>query len=539
MKRTGLLLLLIVAFILPGCGKKKEGLTETPRGLEVAFKEKITSLDPRIGATRPSNIVIRMLFEGLMRIDNEGHVVPGLAEKYEVSEDRMTYTFYIRPCHWSNGDPITAYDFEFAWKRSIKPDSAQSGCCVFYPIKNAARCFEGKAKIEEVGIKALTDRIFVVELEHPAPYFLELTSTSYFAPVPKKVVLENKDWAKALTDNFVSSGPFRLRSWVKGNSMQLDRNPFYWDTDNVQIANINITILPYEYDHIKLFEERKIDWVGQPLVPISSEMIEKLQDIQYQSSVGLLAYFCNVNRYPLNNKNLRKALAYGVNRKDIADYIFYEGGTPAQSLLNPLLSKEKQDVYFQDNDGAKAALYLRMALNELGIDLGDLPEIVLSYPNTSLQSRVAHEIQKQWKENLGITVKLEPSDKPRFFDKISKGNHQIASSMWKGLLLDPIHLLETMGSTLGMNILTAWKDPEFVKLMDQIRSETNPVKSQKLIATAEAYLLEEMPIIPICFGSVCFSKSERLKDVYISPLFGVDFTHAYFLEDENVKRKIR
>lgn len=536
MKRILTLLLLITSLVISGCGRKKEPLIETSRGLEIGFKEKVTSLDPRLGLTRPSNIVIRMLFEGLIRMDEHGNLVSGLAERYEISEDRLTYTFYIRPCHWSNGDPITAHDFEFAWKRSIEPSSAQSACSVFYPIKNVSRCVEGKAKIEEVGIKALTDRILVVQLEHVAPYFLELTTTTFFSPVPKRVVLENKDWANGVDGNFVSSGPFRLRCWKRGSHMRLDRNPFYWNTDTVQISNINIRVLPYEYDHLQLYEEHKLDWVGQPLITVTSEVIEKLQNVEYQSSIGLLAYFCNVDCYPLNNKHLRKALAYGINRKTIADYIFYEGGTPAQSLLNPLLREGKQEVYFQDNDGAKAALHLRMALNELGMDLGDLPEIVLSYPNTVLQSRVAQEIQKQWKQNLGIVVKLDPMDKPRFFDKVLKGEHQIASTMWKGLLLNPIHLLETMGSTLGTNVLTLWEDPEFSKLMEQIRYETNPQIVEKLIGTAEAYLIEEMPIIPICFGSVCFSKNASLKNVYVSPLFSVDFSQAYFVEEDEARR---
>ena len=318
--------------------------------------------------------------------------------------------------------------------------------------------------------------------------------------------------------------------------MKLDRNPFYWNTDRVQISNIHIKILPYEYDHLQLYEQHKLDWVGQPLITVTSEMIEKLQQVEHQTSIGLLAYFCNVDSYPLNNKHLRKALAYGINRKNIAHYIFYEGGTPAQSLLNPLLRDGEQGVYFQDNDGAKAALHLRIALNELGMDLGDLPEIVLSYPNTALQTRVAHEIQKQWKENLGIVVKLDPMDKPRFFDKVLKGEHQIASTMWKGILLNPIHLLETMGSTLGTNVLTLWEDPEFKKLIDQIRNETNPKDVQKFIRTAEAYLIEEMPIIPICFGSVCFSKNARLKNVYVSPLLQVDFSQAYFVEDDESRR---
>ncbi|MCB1083841.1 MAG: peptide ABC transporter substrate-binding protein [Simkania sp.] len=536
MKRILPLLLIIACLGITGCGRKKEPLLEASRGLEIGFKENVTSLDPRLGLTRPSNIVIRMLFEGLMRVSEQGQLVPGLAERYEVSEDRLTYTFYIRSCHWSNGDPVTAHDFEFAWKRSIEPSSAQSGCSVFYPIKNVSRCVEGKAKIEEVGIKALTDRILVVELEHPAPYFLELTTTTFFSPVPRRVVQENKDWANGIDGNFVSSGPFRLRSWKRGSQMKLDRNPFYWNTDNVHISDISIKILPYEYDYLQLYEQHKLDWVGQPLTTISSEVIEKLQHVEHQTSVGLLAYFCNVDSYPLNNKHLRKALAYGINRKTIADYIFYAGGTPAQSLLNPLLREGDKEVYFQDNDAAKAALYLRIALNELGTDLGDLPEIVLSYPNTQLQSRVAHEIQKQWKQNLGIVVKLDPMDKPRFFDMVLKGEHQIASTMWKGILLNPIHLLETMGSTLGTNVLTYWEDPEFAKLIEQIRCETNPQKAQKLIGTAEAYLIEEMPIIPICFGSVCFSKNEHLKNVYVSPLFNVDFSQAYFLEEEQMRR---
>lgn len=538
MRSSGIFLLLLYTVCLLGCGKKKEDRTPESKGIEICFKEKIHSLDPRVGISRPSTTVIRMLFEGLMRLDVEGNVTHGLAERYEISEDRKIYTFYLRPCHWSNGDPITAYDFEFAWKRSIDPKTAQASSSVFYPIKNTSRCLEGKSKVEEVGITALTDRILVVELEHPAPYFLELTTASLLSPIPKKLVLESQQWANPGHCDFVSSGPFRLRKWKRGQELVIDRNPFYWNSDDVKIPQIKIHILHDEQDQLRLFEEKKIDWLGQPLSPFSAEGLEGLTQVEHKTALGLLAYFCNVNCYPLNNKNLRKSLAFAIDRSAIANYIFYEGGTPAQALLNPLLFDRGQKVYFNDHDRTKAALHLRAALTELGMDLKDLPEIVLSYPKTPLQYRVAHEIQKQWKETLGISVKLDPLDKPRFFDLVSKGEHQIASSMWKGLLLDPIHMLETMGSTLDVNILTYWQDREFTSIIDQLRLETDEKKKQNLIGKAEAYLIEEMPIIPICFGSVCYSKNQRLKNVYVSPLFRVDFTHAYLVEDCEFKREV-
>lgn len=533
MRRNALLLLLLIALFCVGCGKKKEEVSHRFNGLEICFKEQVTSIDPRIGTARPSNSVVSMLFEGLMSADIDGNLTLALAEKYEISEDLQTYTFYIRPCHWSNGDPISAYDFEYAWKRSINPLTAQPSGHAFYPIKNASKCLEGKSKIEEVGITAVNNRILVVELEHPAPYFLELVSTSLFSPIPKDIVLKNSDWANQSSDKFISSGPFRLRKWKRGQFLQMDRNPFYWNADEVHISEIMIKILPDEYDRLRLFEENKTDWIGQPVAPFSSELVGELHYVEHQPSLGLLAYFCNVESYPFNNTNLRKALAYSIDRKTIADHIFYEGATPALSLLNPLLNGQKQSTYFhEEHEGAKAALYLRIALTELGMDLGDLPELVLSYPNTSLQSRVAQVIQKQWKDHLGLVVRLDPLDKPRFFDQVKKGQHQIASCMWKGLLLDSSHFLETMGSTLGMNILTHWRAPEFLKIIEQLRTETNPSKKGNLISKAEHFLMEEMPIIPICFGSVCFLKSERLKDVYVSPLYRVDFKHAYLIDDE-------
>lgn len=539
MRRIWLLFLFLIVFSICSCQRKKEVAKEKSRALELCFKEKIISLDPRFGTSRPSSLVIKMLFEGLMRLDSNGNLVPGLAEEYEISEDRKTYIFYIRNCHWSNGDPITAYDVEFSWKRAIDPRSAKTSSYLFCPIKNASSCFEGKSKIEEVGIKALNDRILVVNLEHPAPYFLELTTTSSFSPIPKRVALEHKNWATHKIDDFVSSGPFRLRSWKRGQQLTMDRNPFYWNADGVKIPKIDIKIFPDEQDQVRLFRAKQIDWLGQPLAIFSSEIFEGLKNVDYQTSSSLLACFCNVNSYPLNNKNLRKALAFGINRKAIAEHLFHQGGMSAQTLLNPLLTDRNQEGYFHDNDCIKAALHLRVALNELGMNLGDLPEMTLSYPNTPLQSRVAHEIQRQWEKNLGISVKLDPFDSPRFFDHVTKGNHQIASSIWEGLLLNPIHMLETMGSTLGKNILTNWHSFEFSKIVDRLRIETDVKKTEKLIREAESYLIEEMPIIPICFSSVYFSKNQRLKNVYISPVSHVDFTYAYFQENDESRSEVR
>lgn len=520
-----------------GCGKGK-GFSKGKKGnrmVNVAIASSVRSLDPRVGNEYPSAFVIRMIYEGLMRMGEDGQLFPGMAESYEISDCHTIYTFHLRSAHWSNGDPVTAYDFEYAWKKAVDPHFAKTGAFTFYAIKNVEACLQGKVDVGEVGIKAVDDKTLVVELDHPAPYFLSLTSCPTFMPINKRIDLEKSDWAHHVDGYFTCNGPFIVEKWKKGDSLILKKNAKYWNEKDVALPGVQVLVVEDAMTQFYLYEKGKIDWFGDPILgAIPAEILkdETIRDqIQSREAFGLFWYFVNTEVYPFNNKNLRKALAYSINRKQIADHVLQMGERPAAGILARGFALQA-DPYFEDGNLQKARKHFQLALEELGLTKAEFPKIALSMSPRATSSRLNQAIQQQWHEALGIDVELDISEWPVHFTKLSKGDFQVGEVQWVSWLYDPIYLLETFRiKTLATN-MSRWEHPEYRHLLDLSDNELNAEKRKQHLREAESFLMEEMPVIPICFTRVCYMKNPRLKGVVISPLKELDFRWAYFSDEE-------
>ena len=526
-----ILYLAAFSLVFSGCGKKKD-LNQTKRFVRVCISSPIRSLDPRVGIERPAINAINMLFEGLMTRDSEGKLAMGQAERVEISEDQKVYTFYIRPAYWSNGDPVTAKDFEYAWKKAIDPETAQMGAFLFNPIKNASRCLEKKAFIHEVGISAISDQILVIELEHPTPYFLELTASTPYSPIPHKVALKDKKWAFCNIDLLVSNGPFLMRQWRKGKSLTLEKNPYYWDSENVAIPGICLYVVQEDSIRHLMYEQGQLDWMGDPLSPLSYDALEVYQekkDINVSDVYGINWLFINTKCPPLDNKNIRKALSYAVNRKNIVESLANTASLPTCRIFSQGDIDEGQDC-FMDDDQVYAQLLFRSALSELRLEHEDFPEITLSYNAVGNQAEIVHLIQNQWEKVLGIKVKLALLGKTLLFNQICQGNYQIGSMFWVSIIEDPIYMLNTFRSGHARANLSRWVNKKYQTLLSQSDYEQNPENRKKILVEAEKLLMEEMPIIPVCFGRALYMKDEKLENVSVSHLMEIDFKHATFTD---------
>jgi oligopeptide transport system substrate-binding protein len=525
------LLMTFMIFSMIGCAKKESEVSK--KGfLRVSLSTPISSLDPRIGVERPSTNIIRMLYEGLMTRGPNGELINGLAEKIKVSEDKKTYTFYLRPSCWSNGDPVTAYDFEYAWKKSINIKTAKLGAFHFNCIKNALRCLEGKASIHEVGINALNDHILVVELENPVPYFLELTACTTYSPLPHKMMQSDMQWPHVFKEPLVSNGPFSLKTWSKGKFLILEKNFSYWDADVVKIPGIYFFIEPEASIRHFMFDQKKIDWMGYPLSPLSSDAIEDCQKkykVEISDSHNILWFFINTKHPPFHNKNLRKALAFAIDRKTITQHLHHINYEPTFRVIKRNHFGEQSHCFCAE-DQVRAQLYFNSALSELGMEHHQFPEIILSYYDRGVYSKIAPLVQNQWEKNLGIKVKLDPLSKERLFSQMYQGKFQFCGQHWCSLIEDPIYMLDLFRSGQGNINISHWVNGEYRKLLIESDREQNPEKRQKLMLEAEKILLEEMPIIPICYGAALYMKQENLETVSVSPLMEINFKYATFVD---------
>jgi len=518
-------------FSMIGCAKKEVKINK--KGfLRVCLSTPVRSLDTRVGVERPSTNIVHMLYEGLMTRGPKGELINGLAEKVEISKDKKTYTFYLRPSYWSNGDPVTAYDFEYAWKKSIHSSTAQLGAFHFNCIKNAFQCLEGKTSIHEVGVNAVNDHILIVELENPVPYFLELTACTTYSPLPHKISQMIPNWTYDSKDPLISNGPFTLKKWCKGKFLIIEKNPIYWNSEIVKIPGIYLFIEPEASIRHFMFDQKKIDWMGYPLSPLSNDAIEACQKknkVEVSDTYNVLWFFINTKHPPFHNRNLRKALALAIDRKTITQHLHHTTYEPTFRIINRNYSGE-ESYCFKGEDREQAQLYFNSALSELGIERHQLPEITISYYNRGVYSKIIPLIQNQWEEAFGIKVKLDPLSKDRLFIQMFQGKFQFCGVNWASLIEDPIYMLDLFRSGQGNVNVSRWVNEEYRKLLSESDNEQNPEKRKKLLIKAEKVLLEEMPIIPICFGAALYMKHENLENVSVSPLMEIDFKYATFVD---------
>ncbi|RXT13832.1 peptide ABC transporter substrate-binding protein [Ammoniphilus sp. CFH 90114] len=510
-----------------------QGATEenkAPQVLRLNINSEPPTLDPGLAEDSTSGTLIRQMFEGLTRIGEDENPHEAAAEKIEVSEDLKTYTFTIREnAKWSNGDPVTAYDFEYAWERVLAPETAANYAYQLYVIKNAEKFNKGEIKdVNEVGIKATDERTLVVELENPTPYFLELTAFYTYMPVNKNIVEANKDWANDATDKYVSNGAFKLDKWEHNNIAEIVKNDQYWDADKVQLDRITFAMIEDHATAFNMFENGELDWAGAPTSDLPTDAIPTLKDqgrLNIYPIAGTYWYKFQTEKPPFNNVKMRKAFAYAMDRQTIIDNVTQADQIPAMGAVPPTMGL-KNEGYFKDNDLETAKKLFDEGLQELGMTKEEL-DVTLSYNTSESHQKIAQAIQDQWKKAFGIDVKLENMEWKVYLEEMHSGNYQVGRMGWLGDFNDPINFLELYKDKYGGNNDTLWENADFQRLLGESAVEADPDKRKQILAQAEQILMDEMPIAPIYFYTKSYVKDDKVKGVLLHGLGDVDYKYAY------------
>jgi len=526
MKRF-LLFMLLVSLLTGGCKAQQYKGSAGNRVVNLPVSMPVRSLNPRIANDSPSLHLMRMMYEGLMCLDSEGKTTFGIAESVDVSEDRLFYTFHLRDCQWTNGDAVTAHDFEHAWKQSVDPLKANIGAFIFHEIKNATACMERKVGVEEVGVRALDEKTLQVELEHPVAHFLTLVTATSFYPINKRIDLEHPDWSYAFERDVVCNGPFRPTTWKNDFEICFEKNKTYWNADVVKLDGIRVQIVPDATTQYYLYKKGEVDWMGQPFSSLPSQIIrdegfsKECGCIETQSIFWLAL---NTERLPFNNVNIRKSFAYAINRKEIMDNLSQFKERPAFGLFNGDLVLQ-EEPYFDDGNVEKARECFEKGLEELGMTKETLPPIVLSLSNRS--NSMAQAIQYQVYKALGVWMQLEHSDFAVLLNKVTKGDYLMGSFGWMGWL-DPIYTLEIFRTRSMSTNMSRWENAQYKEYLDRADYEIDHLKRREYLHCAEKLLMEEMPVIPLHFAAFAFVKNPKLKGVYVSRAKQIDFKYAYF-----------
>jgi oligopeptide transport system substrate-binding protein len=504
-----------------------EPAKKEPQVLRMNLHSEPPTADPGIAEDTTSGAIILATFDGLTRIGDDDKPHEAIAEKIDVSPDLLTYTFHLRDAKWSNGDPVTAHDFEYAWKRALDPKTASNYAYQLYYIKNGEKFNKGEIKdASQVGVKALDDKTLEVKLENPTPYFLELTAFRTYFPVNKKVVEANPKWANEAATH-VGNGPFKIESWEHKSKLVLVKNENYWDKDAVKLDRIEFSMVEDENTELSMFENGELDWAGAPMSDLPTDARPALKQsgkMITEPIAGTYWYKFNTEKPPFNNVKIRKAFAYAINRQAIIDNITQADQKPAMGAVPPSMAL-KPDGYFKDNDVETAKKLLAEGMKELGIS--KLPPITLSYNTSEGHKKIAEAIQDQWKKSLGVEVKLENKEWKVYLEDLHQGKFQIGRMGWLGDFNDPINFLELYKDKDGGNNDTRWEHPKFKELLNKSAVEPDPEKRKAILAEAEAILMDEMPIAPIYFYTQSYVKKDYVKGVQLTGLGDVDWKWAY------------
>lgn len=488
-------------------------------------------LDPALVPDTYSGIMIKNLMEGLTRPDAEGEPEPAMAESWDVSEDGLVYTFLLRDAEWSNGDPVTAGDFEFAWKRVLNPDVASPKASDLFVLKDAQAYYSGEASVDDVGVKALDDKTLEVTLEVPTPYFLDLTArTIVMYPVNPRAVEENESWALDAGEAYVTNGPFTLSEWEHNSYFTFSKSPSYWDAENVQLETVNVQVIEAESTANAAFQAGEIDFVGIPFNTVSLDALDVYRaddTLQTVDFAALYEYKVNVTDPVLSNVNVRKALAYGIDRQTLIDNITKANETPALGLVSPAMRGfEDSNNYYTDGDFEAAKEYLAKGLEELG--MSDPSELTVTLTTNTSESHgaIAQYLQAGWVNNLGINVEIANQEWQVHLDNLLTLNYQLGRLGSVAEYNDPYAFLEMYyEADNGMN-RTGWENEEYQRLLDEASVETDEEKRVELMKQAEAIFMEEMPPIPVYFYSNAYVAKDYVQNMHPDAFVDVQLKHV-------------
>ncbi len=372
--------------------------------LRIAFQHTILSLDPRIGGDSVTSNLIRLLFEGLMRVNAKGEIEKGIAKSFEMSPDGKRYLFELRSARWNDGTPVVAYDFEYAWKKVLSPDFKTSFAYLFYPIKNAKKAKEGLLPIEEVGIRAVDEKTLLVELAHPAPYFLDLIAHSMYSPVNHRIDQRHPSWPYQVKKQYPCNGPFELEVQQPQQGYKFVKNPYYWDASNIPLDQIVLMRSTMD-ESVEMLRKNELDWIGSPLSHLTSAIVPAADEkvFEWQDGGVLWAAFNN-HRFPLNNQKIRRALALALDRNEFSSAVV-ASIKPADS---PFPLHHRLTSHSIVCDRVLAQQLFAEGLQECNLELSQFPLLTITYIEGRMaNTNVARILKKQWEEVFKIQCRLD------------------------------------------------------------------------------------------------------------------------------------
>ena len=471
------------------------------------------TLDPALITGQPEGRIVNALFEGLLRFDRHGQSVPGVASSWEISPDRKTYTFHLRPeARWSDGKRVTAHDFMTSWQRTLDPVTTSAYNYQLFSIAGAEDFASGKNHdFSKVGVTAPNDSTLIVILRQPTSYFLDLCAFPTLYPVRTDLIAKyGDDWVKP--GLLVGNGAYLLDAWRVNDSVKLRKNSLYWDATHVQLGSADVLPISQANVAYNFYAAGQADLImDKGLAPPSLlDALKSRPDFHAAPFLGSYFLRFNSSKPPFNDPRVRKAFSMAIDRKSITTKITRAGESTALSFVPPGIPGYTAPEGLPEN-----AQEARRLLAEAGFPGGKgFPLTTYLYSEGELNEGVAVELQSMWQEQLGVTVQLARQEWKVYLNSLGSLDYGIARSSWVGDYPDPNTFLDLFLSGSGNN-RTGWSNATYDLLIAEAAAESDPGKRLEILRKAEGFLVcEEAPIAPLFFYvGIQLYDSERLGGI--------------------------
>lgn len=461
------------------------------------------------------------MYENLVTLDDDDNTVPGAAESWDYDEDTLTYTFHLRKDGvWTNGDPVTAKDFEFAWSQALNPDVASDYAYFLYFIKNAEKYFNGEVAWDEVGVKVVDDYTLEVTMEQPTPYALFLFSFGTLAPINQRFYeAVGADLYSTEAQYFCTNGPFALTEWSHNDKIVMQKNDAWHGAADVEVEEIDWKIITDANAALSSFLAGDLDMVGLDTGELIKQATAAGATIQsYTDGTSFYIYFNNNDQY-LSNVNLRRALFNAIDEQKEIDTVWQNDNEPMTSFTAPGVSAtdgtsfagKVGELYAPSRDQEKAKEYLATALSELGCTVDELSaHLSIDCGDSATSIAEASFYQEQWRQVLGIEVTVNSMITKQGSQNRKTGNYVMSITGWGPDYNDPNTFLD-LWVTDGGNNQTGFSNERYDELIDLAAKETDLEKRESYFIECEQIIADQLPIGPAFWRAPSYACSDKIK----------------------------
>lgn len=473
------------------------GFDKVARSLDIANQGEPLSLDPHKASGVWENNIIGNMFVGLTTEDSRSRPAPGMAQRWETSEDGLIWTFYLRPAQWSDGEACDAHDFQFAFRRILDPETLAEYAAILYPIKNAEAVNRGDLPPDQVGVTALDDLTLEIQLEHPAPYLPQLLKHYTAYPVPKHVLERHgAEWIKP--ENVVVNGPFTLRKWWSNYLVHLEHNPVFFDAGNVTLRNLYF----YPSVDVNAAARKVLSGEGGWSTRFASNQVEELNralpGYVRVSPYLLCNYFSfNVTKPPFNDKRVCQAIAMAYDRDFVAAQIYKTGERAAYSFVPPGIADYQSSARYTwaSVPIAERKREAERLLRAAGFGPNNPLRFEFSHRNTSDNPRVAVVAQNDWNSIAPwVTVELAGVETQIHYANLRAKNFTVGDGGWVADFNDARNYLYLLETRTGPQNYPGYNNPVFDDLVNRSDFEPDVEARAQLMMQAEQIALDDAPL---------------------------------------------